>query len=106
MGAFDIIIIMKEKIHPEYFKSQATCACGAMFEVGSTKKDIRVDICSACHPLFTGKQKLLDTEGRIQKFKKKFAGVQVKTKKKPIKGKKTTKAVSKTKKKKIVKGKK
>jgi len=80
---------MKEKIHPKYFKTIATCACGAQYEIGSTKENIRVDICSACHPLFTGKQKLLDTEGRVQKFKKKYAGVKIKPK--PAKKKKVIK---------------
>jgi large subunit ribosomal protein L31 len=63
---------LKENIHPKYFKTTATCACGAQFEVGSTKEGIRVDICSKCHPLFTGTMKLLDTEGRVEKFKKKY----------------------------------
>jgi len=76
---------MKEKIHPKYFKTTATCACGAQYEIGSTKQNIRVDICSACHPLFTGKQKLLDTEGRVQKFQKKYAGIKAKA---PVKKKK------------------
>ncbi len=78
---------MKEKIHPEYHKTTAHCACGATYEVGSTRKDIRVDICSACHPLFTGKQKIMDIEGRVEKFKKKYAGVTPR-KKKPAKKKK------------------
>ena len=78
---------MKEKIHPKYFTTPATCACGAAYEIGSTKQNIRVDICSACHPLFTGKQKLMDIEGRVQKFKKKYAGV-TPAKKKPAKKKK------------------
>jgi large subunit ribosomal protein L31 len=69
---------MKEKIHPKFHKTVATCACGAQYEVGSSMDNIRVDICSACHPLFTGKQKLLDAEGRVQKFQKKYAGVKVK----------------------------
>lgn len=69
---------MKENIHPKFHKTVATCACGAQYEIGSTKENIRVDICSACHPLFTGKQKLLDAEGRVQKFQKKYAGVKVK----------------------------
>jgi large subunit ribosomal protein L31 len=64
---------MKKEGHPKYFKTTATCACGETFQIGSTKENIRVDICSACHPLFTGKQKLLDSEGRIKKFEKKFA---------------------------------
>ena len=78
---------MKEKIHPKYYKAATRCACGATYEIGSTKEEIHVDICSACHPLFTGKQKLLDTEGRVQKFKKKYANVKPQ-KKKPAKKKK------------------
>lgn len=81
---------MKAGIHPKYFQTKAICACGATFEIGSTKENIHVDICSACHPLFTGKQKLLDTEGRVQKFKKKYAGVTPRAKK-PVKKKKTAK---------------
>ncbi len=81
---------MKEKIHPKYYDTVATCACGATHHVGSTREKIRVDICSACHPLFTGKQKMLDTEGRVQKFKKKYAGVTPR-KKKPVKKKKKSK---------------
>ncbi len=64
---------MKENIHPKYFKTTATCACGATYEIGSTKENIRVDICSKCHPIFTGMAKLLDTEGRVERFKKKYA---------------------------------
>jgi large subunit ribosomal protein L31 len=77
---------MKENLHPKYFTTFATCACGAKYEIGSTKQDLRVDICSACHPLFTGKQKLLDTEGRVQKFTKKYANIKIKPK--PVKKKK------------------
>lgn len=78
---------MKENIHPKFYKTTAKCACGTEYEIGSTKENIRVDICSACHPLFTGKQKLLDTEGRVQKFKKRYEGVKVSksTPKKPKK---------------------
>ncbi|HVN67912.1 MAG TPA: 50S ribosomal protein L31 [Candidatus Sulfotelmatobacter sp.] len=85
---------MKPGIHPKYFKTTATCACGAAYEIGSTKENIRVDICSACHPLFTGKQKMLDTEGRIQKFQKKYAGITAKSRK-PVKKKKTVKKATK-----------
>jgi len=63
---------MKAKIHPKYHQTTITCACGNVFEVGSTRKDIRVEICSACHPFFTGKQKLVDTAGRIERFRKKY----------------------------------
>jgi large subunit ribosomal protein L31 len=87
---------MKEKIHPKYFNTTAKCACGTAYEIGSTKENIHLDICSACHPLFTGKQKLMDIEGRVQKFKKKYAGITPR-KKKPAKKKKKT-AQSKTKK--------
>lgn len=63
---------MREGIHPTYHKAQVRCACGEIFETGSTKKELRVEICSKCHPFFTGKQKLVDTGGRVDKFKKKF----------------------------------
>ena len=68
---------MKKDIHPEYTDSTASCACGATFEVGSTKENIKVEICSQCHPFFTGKQKLVDSAGRIDRFKKKYAGFDV-----------------------------
>ena len=64
---------MKAGIHPEYYKSRAVCVCGNVIEVGSTKKEMQLDICSNCHPFFTGKHKLLDTEGRIERFRKKYA---------------------------------
>ena len=64
---------MKEGIHPEYHKINAQCACGNEIELGSVNEEIRTEICSACHPFFTGKQKLIDTAGRIEKFKKKYA---------------------------------
>lgn len=63
---------MKENTHPEYFRTIVKCACGAEFETGSTKKDIKVEICSNCHPFFTGKQKFVDSGGRVEKFKKKY----------------------------------
>ena len=63
---------MKENIHPKYEKTTITCACGNVIETGSTKKDIRVEICSKFHPFFTGKQKLVDTGGRVDRFKKRF----------------------------------
>ncbi|HEB50567.1 MAG TPA: 50S ribosomal protein L31 [Desulfobulbus sp.] len=64
---------MKPDIHPEYHKIKATCACGNEVELGSVLTEMHVEICSACHPFFTGKQKLIDTAGRIEKFKKKYA---------------------------------
>jgi len=63
---------MKTDIHPEYFTAAIKCACGNVLEAGSTKKDIRVEICSRCHPFFTGKQKLVDSAGRIERFRKKY----------------------------------
>ncbi len=64
---------MRNGIHPEYHKIMATCACGNETELGSVMKEMKVEICSACHPFFTGKQKLIDTAGRIEKFKKRYA---------------------------------
>ena len=63
---------MKTDIHPEYDKAIIKCACGSEIETRSTKKDIHVEICSQCHPFFTGKQKLVDTMGRVEKFRKKY----------------------------------
>ena len=63
---------MKSEIHPEYNQTTIKCACGNEIMVGSTKTDIRVEICSKCHPFFTGKQKLVDTAGRIERFKRKY----------------------------------
>ena len=63
---------MKENIHPDYQQTTITCASGNVIETGSTKKDIRVEVCSKCHPFFTGKQKLVDTGGRVDRFKKRF----------------------------------
>jgi large subunit ribosomal protein L31 len=65
-------ITMKADIHPDYKDTTIQCACGNTIEVGSTKQDIRVEICSKCHPFFTGKQKLVDTAGRIERFRKKY----------------------------------
>lgn len=63
---------MKENIHPKYFETTITCACGEVIQTKSTKKDIRVEICSKCHPFFTGKQKLVDTAGRVERFRRKY----------------------------------
>lgn len=64
---------MKDKIHPAYKLTTITCACGALIQTRSTKENIRVEICSSCHPFFTGKQKFVDTAGRVERFKKKYA---------------------------------
>ncbi len=67
---------MKAGIHPAYNEIKVTCACGHSFQTRSTHKgDMRVEICSACHPFFTGKQKLIDTEGRVDRFQKKYANI-------------------------------
>ena len=63
---------MKEGIHPNYNQTQVKCACGAVIETGSTKDGLHVDICSKCHPFFTGKQKLVDTGGRVDRFRKRY----------------------------------
>ncbi len=63
---------MKEGIHPKYNAVTINCVCGAVYALGSTVKLEKIDICAACHPFYTGKTKILDTEGRIEKFKKKF----------------------------------
>ena len=63
---------MKKGIHPDYQPTTIKCACGEVIETRSTKKDIRVEICSKCHPFFTGRQKLVDTGGRVGRFKKRF----------------------------------
>jgi len=63
---------VKASIHPKYEKASVTCACGNSFETRSTVGDIRVEICSACHPFFTGKQKIMDREGRVEKFMAKY----------------------------------
>ncbi len=66
------VTLMKEGIHPNYKQTAIRCACGEVIETGSTKENIRVDICSKCHPFFTGKQKLVDTGGRVERFNKRF----------------------------------
>ena len=63
---------MKEGIHPKYQEVEVRCACGNTFKTRSTKPELHLEICSACHPFFTGRQKLIDTEGRVERFTKKF----------------------------------
>ena len=63
---------MKEGIHPKYEAAQVTCACGNTFETKSTKPEIRVEVCNKCHPFYSGKQKLVDSGGRVDRFKKRF----------------------------------
>ena len=64
---------MKKDVHPAYYETKVTCGCGNSFTTRSTRKELKVDICSMCHPFYTGKQKFVDTEGRIERFKNKFA---------------------------------
>lgn len=64
---------MKEKIHPKYYNDAVvTCACGNKFTTGSTKKELRVEVCSNCHPFFTGERRMMDTAGRVERFKKRY----------------------------------
>ena len=67
---------MKKDIHPNYDACTVTCACGSTFQTRSTKPEIRVEICSQCHPFFTGKQKFIDSAGRVEKFRKKYGTLQ------------------------------
>ncbi len=92
---------MKEGIHPAYKEVDVRCACGNTFKTRSTKPELHLEICSACHPFFTGRQKLIDTEGRVERFSKKFGAQtseQRKTAAKAAKAAKvaTTKKVTKT----------
>jgi len=65
---------MKKDIHPKYYpKTKVHCACGNTFELGSTKENIEIEICSKCHPFYTGKEKIIDAMGRVEKFKKRLA---------------------------------
>ena len=66
---------MKEAIHPNYQAARIVCACGNVIETRSTRSEIHVELCSACHPFYTGKQKLVDTAGRVERFRKKFGNV-------------------------------
>jgi len=86
---------MKKDIHPKYYPdAKATCACGSSFVTGSTLPELKVEICSACHPFYTGKQKLLDSARRVEKFQ---AKVQAKTKSKAVHKNKRAKRAAKTK---------
>ena len=63
---------MRQKIHPKYHEVEVNCACGNSFKTRSTKEGLKVEICSSCHPFFTGKQKLVDTAGRVERFQKRY----------------------------------
>ncbi|MGE0041862.1 MAG: 50S ribosomal protein L31 [Vicinamibacterales bacterium] len=83
---------MKPGIHPEYQQVTVHCACGASWTTGSTKDDLHLEICSQCHPFFTGRQKLIDTEGRVERFTKKFGAQSVEQLKATEKANKEAKA--------------
>ena len=64
---------MKEKIHPQFYEDAVVvCSCGNTFTIGATKKELRVEVCSKCHPFFTGEQRIVDTEGRVERFKRRY----------------------------------
>ena len=63
---------MKEKIHPQYIEAQVTCACGNTFTTGSTKPVLKVEVCSKCHPFFTGERRIMDTAGRVERFRRRY----------------------------------
>jgi large subunit ribosomal protein L31 len=65
-------VVVKEGIHPKYYEVEARCSCGTTWKTRSTNKELHLEICSSCHPFYTGRQKLLDTEGRIERFKRKY----------------------------------
>ena len=96
-------VAVKEGIHPKYQEVEVRCACGNTFKTRSTKPELHLEICSACHPFFTGRQKLIDTEGRVERFTKKF-GVQTSEQRKTAaKAVKATKAAATAGKKKTTK---
>ena len=90
---------MKEAIHPNYQEVEVRCACGNTFKTRSTKPELHLEICSACHPFFTGRQKLIDTEGRVERFTKKFGAQTSEQRKTAAKTAKATKTAAAPKKK-------
>src|SRR5438067_10617034 len=87
---------MKPAIHPKYYDVEARCACGATWKTRSTKPELHLEICSNCHPFFTGKQKLLDTEGRVERFTKKYGAQTLETRKNAAAAAKAAKSKKKT----------
>ena len=87
---------MKEAIHPKYHVVDVRCACGATWKTRSTKPELHLEICSNCHPFFTGKQKLLDTEGRVERFTKKYGAQTLETRKNAAAAAKAAKTKKKT----------
>ena len=93
---------MKPAIHPKYHEVDARCACGNTFKTRSTKPELHLEICNACHPFFTGRQKLIDTEGRVERFTKRFGAQTLEGRKKQTSANKVAKAGKTTKAKKKV----
>jgi large subunit ribosomal protein L31 len=85
---------VKPEIHPKYHDVEARCACGATWKTRSTKPELHLEICSNCHPFFTGRQKLIDTEGRVERFTKKFGAQTVESRKAATKAQKDKKKAS------------
>ncbi len=90
-----LLTFMKQQIHPTYHQITVTCACGNSFETGSTKDELRVELCNQCHPFYTGKQKFVDTARRVEKFEEKLAKAQAKTAVRSKKDKRAAKAANK-----------
>ena len=88
---------MKEGIHPKYHVVEVRCACGNTFKTRSTKPELHLEICNNCHPFFTGRQKLIDTEGRVERFTKRFGAQSADARKAATKAAKATKAAAATK---------
>jgi large subunit ribosomal protein L31 len=86
---------VKEGIHPKYYDIEARCACGATWKTRSTKPELHLEICNNCHPFFTGRQKLVDTEGRVERFTKRFGVQTSESRKQAAKTKKTAAAATK-----------
>ena len=83
---------MKPGIHPKYYEVEARCACGNTFKTHSTKQELHLEICNQCHPFFTGRQKLIDTEGRVERFTKRFGAQSAQARKEATKATKAAKA--------------
>jgi large subunit ribosomal protein L31 len=83
---------VKPGIHPKYFEVEVRCACGNTFKTHSTKQELHLEICNQCHPFFTGRQKLIDTEGRVERFTKRFGAQSVQARKEATKATKAAKA--------------
>ncbi|MEA3211055.1 MAG: large subunit ribosomal protein [Chthoniobacter sp.] len=80
LASYSLFEAMKADIHPDYNECTISCACGTVYHTRSTKRDIKVGICAACHPFFTGEQKFVDTAGRIEKFSRRYATAQTRKK--------------------------